>query len=78
VHGSKATRCAAKAAGSPWISLEQDGEDGFNVSFPVEYFKQVVEIMQARTRRIMTEEQRQKAAEILRPYQIQPRTTASK
>lgn len=40
----------------PGAVLEQDGSDGVNITFPVERFEQVAELVRPRRRRVLSEE----------------------
>ncbi len=52
------------------VTVTQDGEDGINVTFHVDDFDKVAEVMKPRKRRRLSPEQRQLAAERLRPFRF--------
>ena len=61
-------RVATKLKKTASCKVAQDGDDGVTVLFDVEDFEAVAEIMKPRKRRRLSEEQKQKAVERLRPY----------
>ena len=61
----------------PGAMLEQDGEDGANVSFPDKHFKRVAAIMKARVRRMVTEQERQRLAGLGRRFGFNASARAS-
>lgn len=47
----------------PGAKIEQDGEDGINISFPVEHLDRIAEIVKAKRRKKFSEEHKAKLAE---------------
>jgi hypothetical protein len=55
-----------KIARIPGVTIQQDGSDGMNLTFPPELLPRVAAIIKPRRRRQMTDEQRAAAGERLR------------
>lgn len=78
VWGEDLLVAATNSAGSvamrlkalPFVQVAQDGADGVNVTFPLEHFDAVAEIMKPRKRRRLSEEQRAANIERLAKYQF--------
>ena len=66
--GAVATRLKAL----PFAEAVQDGTDGANVTFPVEHFDAVAEVMKPRKRRRLSEEHKAKLAASNTKYRFQP------
>ena len=52
----------------PYTTVVQDGDDGVNVTFDVEHFDEIAEIMKPRRRRRLSEAQKKECVERLRPH----------
>jgi len=52
---------AKRLASLPFVTVAQDGADGMNLIFSVEYFEEVAEIVKPKRRRQYTEEQKEAA-----------------
>jgi hypothetical protein len=61
-------RIAKRLAALPGVTLTQDGDEEKTFTFPVSIFDEVAKIVQPRRRRHLSDEQKAKAAETLRPF----------
>ena len=68
---------ARRLADLPFTTVTQDGDDGMNLTFELEHFDTVAEIVRSRRRRQMSDEQRAAAAEHLRQFHFQSARRAS-
>ena len=59
----------------PGVEVIQEGDSDLTLTFPVSLFDQVAKIAKPRRKRRLTDEQKQKAAERLKSYQYQSRTS---
>ena len=66
--GAVATRLKALS----FAEVAQDGTDGVNVTFPLEHFDEVAEVMKPRKRRRLSEEHKAKLAASNAKYRFQP------
>ena len=64
--GAGATRLKALS----FAEVAQDGTDGVNVTFPLEHFDEVAEVMKPRKRRRLSEEQRARLVEAGAKYRF--------
>ena len=55
---------ARQVIGSPFVTVEQDGTDGINATFPVERFDEVAAIVKPKRRRRLSAERRERLAEM--------------
>jgi len=62
----------------PFTTVVQDGDDGGNVLFDATHFDKIAQLMKARKRRRLSEEQRRAAGERLRPWQFRPARQGTK
>ena len=56
----------------PFVTLEQDADDGINLSFHPDHFDEVAEIVNPRRRHRFSAEQRRAGAERLEKYRFRP------
>lgn len=56
----------------PFVTVEQDGSDGVNASFPVDHFDEVAKIMKPKRKRPPRTEAQLLATERLRKYHFSP------
>jgi hypothetical protein len=56
----------------PFVSVEQDGDDGVNATFHVDRFDEVARIMKPRRRRRLSPEQREACGRRLAKFRFQP------
>jgi hypothetical protein len=67
---------ATRLADLPFTTVTQDGDDGMNLTFELEDFDTVAEIVRLRRRRQLSDEQRAAAAEHLKQFQFQAASDA--
>ena len=60
----------------PFVSVQQDGDDGINATFPVDRFDEVARIMKPRRRRRLSPEQRETHTRRLAKFRFQAASQA--
>lgn len=57
----------------PFVEVLQDGSDGINATFPVERFEDVAAIVRPKRRRVVSEQERLRLAELSRRHGFKPK-----